>query len=166
MGETGDRHDDKLHWRSSSPEQTIQMGDTIGRSLVGGMAIGLVGALGSGKTQLVKGIAQGNAEAEKPAVTSPTFVLVNEYPGRLLFFHLDVYRLKDARELATIGFDEMFAPDTVVVVEWADRVKGHMPEDTLWVTLAATGETTRRIDLEPFGPLAAQCVCACRDRVG
>lgn len=148
-------------WQSNSPDETVRMGETIGRALVGGLAIGLVGPLGSGKTQLVKGIAQGNATAEPAEVSSPTFVLVNEYPGRFSIFHLDVYRLNSPQELLALGFDEFLSPGAVVMAEWADRVRDQMPADTLWITLWAIAENVRQLELSPCGPIAVECLRGC-----
>lgn len=152
---------DTLCWQSDSPEETVRIGEAIGRALVGGLAIGLIGPLGSGKTQLVKGIAQGNTTTEPAAVTSPTFVLVNEYSGRFSLFHLDVYRLNSPQEMLALGFDEFFSPEAVVIVEWADRVRDQMPSDTLWITLSATGENTRQLELLPCGSNAVECIQRC-----
>lgn len=126
-------------------EQTIAFGREIGRRLQDGLVIALVGHLGAGKTHLVKGIALGNGLPDADAVTSPTFVLVNEYPGRLRLYHLDLYRLKDARELAGLGFEEMAHTGAAVVVEWADRFADAMPPDALWIRLVVGSDDQERI---------------------
>jgi len=139
-------------------EATIALGEAIGCSLVGGLTIGLVGPLGAGKTQLVKGIAKGNAVDDARRVTSPTFTLIHEYAGRLSLFHVDVYRLRNSAELLALGFDELADPGAVVVVEWADRVRGAMPDEALWITLTITGDTHRRISLLAAGDAATRCL--------
>lgn len=151
---------------SSSPEETHALGSAMGRSLVGGLVIGLVGPLGAGKTQLVKGIAAGNAIDDVRRVTSPTFVLLNEYAGRLTLYHLDAYRLPHESALLALGFDELVRDDSVVVVEWADRVPGAMPHDALWIEMAPTGPTDRELLLRAEGPRAAEFVRAVAGALG
>jgi tRNA threonylcarbamoyladenosine biosynthesis protein TsaE len=108
---------------SHSPNQTIEFGNRLGSQLKGGEIIALVGPLGSGKTHLIKGIVQGlGAEDAAYQVTSPTFVLVNEYSGRLDVFHIDAYRINSIREFEQIGFDDYCCPGSVVLIEWADKI--------------------------------------------
>ncbi len=147
-------------WQTSSPEETVAYGELLGGCLVGGMTIGLVGPLGAGKTQLVKGIAAGNTVDEAPKVTSPTFTLVHEHPGRLLLYHVDAYRLAGPQELTALGFDEMIRNDSAVVVEWADRVKDAIPDDTLWIDLKPTGQTGRKFNLRATGDTSFRCLAA------
>ena len=149
-------------WRTNSPKETFTLGEALGGYLAGELTIGLVGPLGAGKTQLVKGIAAGNATGPAPPVTSPTFTLVHEYPGRLLLYHVDVYRLAGPEELIALGFDEMVRADSAVVVEWADRVGSAMPEDTLWLELKPTGGTGRLFELGARGVISRRCLEALR----
>ena len=128
----------------------------MGRYLIGGLTVGLVGPLGSGKTLFVQGLAAGNAPEASPEVTSPTFTLIHEYRGRLVLYHLDVYRLKQAAELVHIGFDELARPDSVVVIEWADRVASLMPDDALWIEIDPTEATSRRITCRSRHALASR----------
>jgi tRNA threonylcarbamoyladenosine biosynthesis protein TsaE len=130
-------------WEADSPEATYALGQALGQSLVGGVVIGLVGPLGAGKTQLVRGVAAGNALDAAGYVSSPTFTLIHEYPGRLALYHVDAYRLKRPDELVALGFDELIRKDSAVVVEWADRVGPVLPEDALWIKLVVLGERTR-----------------------
>jgi tRNA threonylcarbamoyladenosine biosynthesis protein TsaE len=81
-------------------------------------------------------------------VTSPTFVLINEYRGRCVVHHIDAYRLRSGAELAAVGFEELCEGGAVVLVEWADRVREVMPPGCGWLTIEATGESTRRLRLE------------------
>ena len=83
---------------------------------------------------------------------------MNEYPGRLALCHVDAYRLRESKELLALGFDEMMTPDSAVVVEWADRVRSAMPDDTLWINLAVTGETSRSFTLRPTGVVSNRCL--------
>ncbi len=139
-----------------SPGETLAFGERLGRVLSGGLALGLVGPLGAGKTQFVKGLAAGNGWSESASVTSPTFTLVNEYPGRLHLFHIDVYRLKSPAELEAIGFHEMLRSDSIVVVEWADLVSSLMPEDAAWIEIVPRGESERAIRVRAAGSLSEQ----------
>jgi len=140
---------------SDSPEATFAFGERLGRHLVGGLVIGLVGPLGAGKTILVKGVAAGNALVDVSGVTSPTFTLVHEYAGRLRLIHMDVYRLKDAGEFPSLGFDEMVQADACVIIEWADRVVDFLPKDRIWIELVPTGELSRQITVTGLGTRAA-----------
>lgn len=149
-------------WETTSVETTLAFGAALGRILRGGVAIGLVGPLGAGKTHLVKGIAAGNGAVDPRKITSPTFTLIHEYPGRLRLYHVDAYRLRGPSELIALGFDELVASDSVVAVEWADRVRAAMPTDTLWIEMTSLGESSRHLVFHPGGPLAQQCLNAFR----
>lgn len=105
---------------SRSPEETLRLGEAWGRAATPGWVIGLSGDLGAGKTLLVRGIARGLGTPAR--VHSPTFTLVNEYlGGRLPLFHLDLYRLERAEEIAAAGLEEFWQPAGVSVIEWAER---------------------------------------------
>ncbi len=150
-------------FHSESADATFALGEDLGRSLVGGLQIGLVGPLGVGKTHLVKGIAAGNATHETPVATSPTFTLVHEYPGRYQLYHADVYRLRGPGELVALGFSEWLNPASVVVVEWADRVRSVVGDEALWITLQPTSQTDRTLVFEAAGGAAGQCLSRLRD---
>jgi tRNA threonylcarbamoyladenosine biosynthesis protein TsaE len=108
---------------SKSPQQTIEFGKKLGQNLRGSEIIGLIGPLGSGKTHLIKGIAAGaGAEHAQRNVNSPTFVIVNEYQGRLSIYHIDAYRLNSTAEFEMLGFDDYCGRDCVVLIEWADKI--------------------------------------------
>ncbi len=141
-------------WSTSSVSQTRAFGEAIGRSLPGRLTIALVGPLGAGKTQLVKGIAAGNAVDDVSKVTSPTFTLVHEHPGRLHLYHLDAYRLRGPDELLALGIEEMIRADSVVIVEWADRAASILRDDALWIELTPTGETSRAFAFSASGSVA------------
>ena len=107
--------------QSESVAQTLAIGRTLGQALIGGEVLALIGQLGTGKTHLVKGIAQG-LEIEDALVSSPTFTLINEYEGRLPLYHIDAYRLDNPAQLVELGFEELCIAPHVTIVEWADRV--------------------------------------------
>jgi len=140
-----------------SPEETLEIGRRIGRSARPGDVLALVGDLGSGKTVLAKGIAEGLGAARAREVISPTFVLCREYlDGRIPFYHLDAFRLRGPADLEQIGSDEMFGGEGLSAVEWADRAPQALPQDHLEVRLEVTGDQTRRLTFTPHGPQAAR----------
>lgn len=154
-----------LEIRSTSPDDTIRIGRDLAACLAPGDVVALVGPLGAGKTQLVKGIALGLGVPDERLVNSPTFVLVNEYAGRIPIHHLDAYRLTSAAELEALGFEEMCAGDAVVLVEWADRVEGAIPADALWIDLAVVSDNERRLTLRTASAdLAARLANFARSR--
>ncbi len=132
---------------SQGVADTIRIGRRIGEALTAGDVLALCGCLGAGKTHLAKGIALGLGVSDERLVNSPTFVLVNEYRGRLPLFHVDAYRLKDAEQLEAVGFDEMCTAGGVVLVEWADRVTASIPAAALWIELRVRGDHERGISL-------------------
>ena len=139
---------------SHSPAETESLGERWGQIVKRGLVIGLSGDLGAGKTQLVKGIARGLGVTAR--VHSPTFTLVNEYPGgRLRMFHLDLYRLETARQVVSAGLEEYLQPDGLAVIEWAERLEGGggTKDDgrLKMVNIEILGETERRIIYEDFG---------------
>ena len=137
---------------SNSVEQTLAIGRALGASLQSGDVLALIGPLGAGKTQLVKGIAAGLGVIDLRKVNSPTFVLVNEYQGRLHLYHIDVYRLRHGSELQALGFDEMCsASDAAVVIEWADRVEDALPDGHVRIHLRVAGVDCRELVLEANG---------------
>jgi len=141
-----------LQITSHSLAETMQIGQKIGAALKGGEVIALIGPLGSGKTHLVKGVAAGLGAADPKLVTSPTFVLINEYTGpkmRLGVYHVDAYRLESVAEFEMLGFDDLCRPGSVVLIEWADRVQSALQDvDTMQIELAHIDQNNRRIRLK------------------
>jgi tRNA threonylcarbamoyladenosine biosynthesis protein TsaE len=134
------------------PDDTRTLGREIGAALFRGAVVALIGPLGAGKTQLVRAIAEGLGLTDSRAVTSPTFVLLQEYPARLTIYHFDAYRLPGPAAFADLGVEEMLQGDGVCLIEWADRVDPCLPPDHLRITLEVTGESSRRATLEATGP--------------
>ncbi len=130
---------------------TQAFGRRLGQRLWSGAVVALIGELGAGKTQLARAIAEGLDIADSRIVTSPTFVLVQEYQARLAIYHFDAYRLKTEAEFADLGVHEYFESNGVCLVEWADRVPGCLPVEHLRVALTVTGETSRRAAVEGKG---------------
>jgi len=133
---------------SKSPTETFCIGRLLGEGLTGGDCVALTGELGAGKTCLTQGIAAGLGVPDCYVVTSPTFTLINEYPGKdTSLYHLDVYRLKGSADLEEIGFQEYLVSDGVMVVEWAEKVSDAIPDEALRVELSYVDETMRRIEI-------------------
>jgi tRNA threonylcarbamoyladenosine biosynthesis protein TsaE len=129
--------------------------ETLGRRLGGllfpGAVVGLVGPLGAGKTHLTRAVSEGLGIADSRVVSSPTFVLIQEYRARLPIYHFDAYRLRGEEEFFDLGAHEYLESDGVCLVEWADRVEGALPHEHLRVELSVTGETNRRATLTGLG---------------
>lgn len=137
-----------------SPAHTDRLGRAIGSVLTGGESLALSGTLGAGKTALVRGIAAGLG-APAAAVSSPTFVLLHEYRGRLPLAHIDLYRLNSSKEVETIGLGDYLCGQTVVAVEWADKAPGILPDDRLEMELRHRTVQSRSITFTATGPLSA-----------
>jgi tRNA threonylcarbamoyladenosine biosynthesis protein TsaE len=130
---------------SENPEQTMRLGCLLGEILPPGSFVALVGSLGAGKTLLTKGIARGLGVEDDREVTSPSFVLVNEYRGRIPVYHLDLYRLDTFAEVEGIGWDDFLSGPGVTLVEWADKVEGELPGERIEIHLQWAGEEERRL---------------------
>ena len=130
---------------------TEAFGLRLGGFLFPGAVVALTGPLGAGKTHLARAVAAGLGVPDPRVVTSPTFVLIQEYAGRLPVYHFDAYRLRGESDLADLGVHEYFEGDGVCLVEWADRVAGLLPSERLHVALAVVGEMARRAVVEGLG---------------
>jgi len=129
-----------------------------------GLVVALVGDLGAGKTRLVQSAAEGLG-VDPSVVNSPTFVLIQEYAGRLPVYHFDTYRLKDFDEFLELGADEYLSSDGVCFVEWADRMDEVLPADRLTIQFEITGETTRMLRLSAGGPVSGKVLASLEDAV-
>jgi tRNA threonylcarbamoyladenosine biosynthesis protein TsaE len=135
---------------TESGAETIEAGRKLAQLLTPPQLLILSGDLGTGKTTLVKGIAEALDAAEADEVTSPTFTLIHEYDGArdgkpVKLFHLDVYRLEGERQLETLGLDELLTPDALVLVEWGEKFKSIRKKATGEIVIASTGGDARRI---------------------
>jgi tRNA threonylcarbamoyladenosine biosynthesis protein TsaE len=140
-----------LNFELPDPAATTALGHRLGRLLFPGSVVALTGPLGAGKTYLVRAIAEGLEIADSRAVSSPTFVLIQEYSARLPIYHFDAYRLQSETEFFDLGAHEYFAGSGVCLIEWADRVPGCLPAEYLRIELTVTGETSRLATLQPAG---------------
>ena len=134
-----------------TPDETQKLGKTIAKWIEHPLVIGLTGDLGSGKTALVQGLAEGLEVPGEYYITSPTFTLINEYPGRFPLIHIDLYRLEDSSDLEDIGLDERLYDQAVIAIEWAEKVSGGLPAEHLTMTFEITDDDHRRISLIAYG---------------
>jgi tRNA threonylcarbamoyladenosine biosynthesis protein TsaE len=130
---------------SRSAEETQALGERLGSRLGRGDVVACVGALGAGKTCFLQGLARGLGVTAD--VTSPTFVLVNQYTGRVPVFHVDAYRTGSLTELVDLGLEEMLHGEGVTIVEWADKLLPLLPPRTVTVTITGLGDEAREIEL-------------------
>ena len=134
---------------SNSPDETIEFGQRLGSQLRGGEVIAVCGLLGSGKTHLIKGIVAGAGAKDRRNVNSPTFVIVNEYSGRMDIYHIDAYRLNSVSEFEMLGFDDFCYQQSVVLIEWADKIESALQAiDYIRIELEHAGETKRKIHIK------------------
>ena len=150
-GRTGRRQRDYWHGRLSSSSHTRRLGSQIGQSLRGGEVLALFGELGTGKTTLIRGVAEGLGIPAR-AVSSPTFVLVHEYQGRKPLAHADLYRLESEHELVYVGLSDYLDGRWVVGIEWADKCQFLLPSDRLDVHLTHRSPSSREVLLKATGP--------------
>ena len=131
---------------TSSPEETDAAGERLGTTLGPGDVVALSGELGAGKTIFVQGLVR--ALGVTSGATSPTFVLVNEYRGRLPVHHVDAYRTASLAELLDLGVEEMMDGDGVTVIEWAERLEPVLPARAVRVRIAGVGDEPRHITID------------------
>jgi tRNA threonylcarbamoyladenosine biosynthesis protein TsaE len=130
---------------SGEPSKTRALGRELAGGLLGRTVIGVSGDLGAGKTEFIKGIAEGLGSRDP--VTSPTFNLVHEYrTGRLPLLHMDFYRLENEKELDEIGFDDYLSEPAVCAIEWADRFPDRIPSDAVQVKIWINAADERVIE--------------------
>jgi tRNA threonylcarbamoyladenosine biosynthesis protein TsaE len=130
---------------TASPEDTAAAGERLAASLGAGDVVALTGELGAGKTCFVQGLTRGLGVQAR--ATSPTFVLINEYRGRMPVHHVDAYRTAHSTELLDLGLLELFDGDGVTVVEWADRAASLLPERAIRVHIDGVGDEPRTITI-------------------
>jgi len=149
----------RREYHSTSEETTMRVGSMIADQLTPGTVVALVGNIGAGKTALSRAICSALG-VQQQDVTSPTFVLIQEYVGRLPIFHFDVYRLRDLDEFLELGAEEYFESEGICLIEWADRVRELLPEDIIEIVLTITGVTSRKISISASGPRSEKIVSA------
>ena len=145
----------------NNESETAAFGSRLGSKLAAGDVVALVGELGAGKTRLVQSIAE-SFGVDRREVTSPTFVLIQEYAGRLPIYHFDTYRLRNLDEFLELGAEELLDSNGICLIEWADRVADVLPADTLRCEIRIIDETTREFRLTAHGPRSSAIIDSLR----
>ena len=135
-----------LTFTTSSAEETITLGEKIGRLLKKGDIIAMQGTLAAGKTTITKGIAQ--ALGITDTITSPTFCLISEYQGKMPLYHMDVYRLDGTEDFINLGTDDMLYGDGVSIIEWSEKIMDELPSRTIVLRLSPQDDGSRLIEIE------------------
>ena len=132
-------------YRTASEEETIALGERLARDLPSKQVVLLIGQLGAGKTTLAKGIVKGLGAAEPDEVSSPTFTLIHEYRGRV--FHVDLYRLENEREAQSVGLEDLFDLEAVVLIEWGERFADLLPPERIEIRIRLMADERREIEV-------------------
>ncbi|MEE8359443.1 MAG: tRNA (adenosine(37)-N6)-threonylcarbamoyltransferase complex ATPase subunit type 1 TsaE [Candidatus Omnitrophota bacterium] len=135
----------------NSVKDTIKFGARLGRLIKKGDCIALTGQLGAGKTTLIKGIAKGIGVKDPQHVNSPSFVILKEHKGRFPLYHFDVYRLDDPEDMDTVGYKDFFYGEGASVIEWADKIRGLLPDEYLDIELFVAGRERREARIRARG---------------
>ncbi len=130
---------------SSSEEETRSIGERIGKRVKTGAVLAVEGELGAGKTCLIQGIARGLGIDSSTPVNSPSYVIINEYPGPVPLYHFDLYRLHEERELVELDWQDYLGRKGVIVIEWADRISSLLPRGHIRIAMEVTGPNSRLI---------------------
>src|SRR4030043_777859 len=133
--------------QTHSATETIRTGKNIGNRLRSGDVVALVGELGAGKTQFIKGLAAGVGIGNPTYISSPSFTLINEYPGKIPFYHIDLFRLEREKEAEELGLEDYFQGGGVTAIEWADRFPALLPKAMLLIRIAYAGKNIRSIEI-------------------
>ncbi len=136
--------------RTKSVRETISIGRALGRRLSPGDVICLSGELGAGKTCLVKGLAEGLGIRGR-VVTSPTFIIIREYKGRIPLYHIDLYRIGSIDDMRDLGMEEVVYGSGVTAIEWAERIRDRLPDERIDITLKWSDIKTRNVEMKAFG---------------
>lgn len=148
-----------------SAEETQGLGQALGAIIVQPIIIALTGDLGSGKTAFVQGLSRGLDVSEKTYITSPTFTLINEYPGRHPLLHVDLYRIEHELELEEIGMDDLLHQEAVIAIEWAEKLYEDSLSEHLAFQFKIIKDETRQIDIFAYGHQAANLLKALENQV-
>ena len=140
----------KYQITTRSVDETQKLGEIIGTAITGGTVLALTGDLGSGKTAFVQGLARGLEVPDDYYITSPSYTLINEYPGRYPLFHVDLYRISDPMDMENIGLYEILHNSGIVAIEWADRIEQKLLPDPINIHFELTGEKSRKICITAY----------------
>jgi len=133
--------------QTKSASETIRVGKGIGSRLRSGDVVALVGELGAGKTQFIKGLAAGVGIGNPTYISSPSFTLINEYPGKIPFYHIDLFRLEREKEAEELGLEDYFQGGGITAIEWADKIPSLLPKEMLFIHIAYVGKNIRSIEI-------------------
>ena len=139
-------------YHTTSEEETIAVGERIAKELPPKHVVLLIGELGAGKTTLAKGIIKGLGVAAPDEVSSPTFTLIHEYGSEGRAYHIDLYRLDEPREVTTLGLQDIFDRQAIVLIEWGERFPQFLPAQRTEIRIRATHEQEREIEVENNSP--------------
>lgn len=139
-------------YRTESPEETQNLGEKLGKTLKPGDVVALIGDLGTGKTCLTQGIARGIGIDADEVVSSPSYILINEYKGKMPIYHIDLYRLENIAEIADLGIGEYVESEGVCIIEWAERMEEGLPETSIRIYITWEDENTRSIKIQHIIP--------------
>lgn len=153
MNSLNDQLPTSFEYETLGEHDTDRLGAILAEAAEPGLVVGLIGPLGAGKTRLVRATATALG-ADPRSVNSPTFVLIQEYLGRIPVFHFDTYRLRDVQAFADLGAEEYFSGEGICFVEWADRVISELPRDLLCIEMSVCAPTARRFRFSSSGPLS------------
>jgi tRNA threonylcarbamoyladenosine biosynthesis protein TsaE len=134
-------------YTTHSDTETHLLGQTIGKTLKANAVVAFFGDLGAGKTTFIRGLVEGVGGTDSRNVASPTFNILNIYPGVKVVYHFDLYRLPRDEEFFAAGFDEHFTAGGICCIEWADKINSHLPPHTTHITLSHFGTTSRQIEI-------------------
>ena len=154
-----------LQKTTHSVSETRKLGQTLGTAIDHPIIIALTGNLGSGKTAFVQGLAKGLDISDQYYITSPTFTLINEYPGRYRLYHVDLYRIESELELEEIGLDEVLDQKGVVAIEWSEKLSGGPLSNHLELQFTIISDDIRRIDIFAYGQRAGNLLKALKIQV-
>jgi len=149
-----------INLETHSAGETQSLGQKIGSMIQKPTTIALIGDLGSGKTAFVQGLAKGLDVPADYYITSPTFTLINQYPGRLPLLHVDLYRLETVQDLEDIGLDELLYDQAVLAVEWADKLAENLSGGYLSLQFEIIDDDCRKINLIAYGQSAINLINA------
>jgi tRNA threonylcarbamoyladenosine biosynthesis protein TsaE len=151
-------------YNAADESATAALGAALAEVLPDGTTVALCGTLGAGKTRLVQAIAEALG-IDRGNVTSPTFVLIQEYHGRRTLYHFDAYRIRDEDEFESLGPEEYFEGGGLTLVEWADRVENCLPPERVEIHIEVTGPESRRFEIMPIGQRYATVIERLRRRL-
>ena len=152
--------DYRIQITTRSVDETRKLGQKIGTLIKQPLVIALIGDLGSGKTAFVQGLASGLEIPDGYYITSPTFTLINEYPGRYPLVHVDLYRLENIHDFEDLGLDDLMYDQAIIAIEWADKLSDGLPAEHLAITMEIINADSRRLSLVASGHHEANLIIA------